>query len=210
MKTIFRCIQETKESRNGKNHTKPKRERLVFNLPGIARRVVRWEGMRMAGVCCQRWEVLLGPQGSPVGVGILRRPLPDKGHCLGDRWHWGILLGTAVVHCCCLLDSPDNLAGRWVGIPDQGVRPVLAGSWVDSSCLAPSLGIGELGELPDKVALCGSYLPARQLCIRAGLLQYLHLAFRPADPATANSGKGAAGYLSHSDHSHSIAEVWLT
>jgi hypothetical protein len=54
VETIFRCIQETKESQNGKNHTKPKRERLVFNLPGIARRVVRRGGMRMAGVCCQR------------------------------------------------------------------------------------------------------------------------------------------------------------
>ena len=25
VETIFRCIQETKESRDGKNHTKPKR-----------------------------------------------------------------------------------------------------------------------------------------------------------------------------------------
>ena len=101
-------------------------------------------------------------------MGILHRPLPDKGRCLGVRWHWGILLGTAVVHCCCLLDSPDNPAGRWVGNPGQGVRPVLAGSWVDSSGPAPSLGI-RTGVLPDKVALCGSYLPARQLGIRAGL-----------------------------------------
>ena len=54
VETIFRCIQETKENRNGKNHTKRKRERLVFNLPGIARRVVRRGDMRMAGVCCQR------------------------------------------------------------------------------------------------------------------------------------------------------------
>ena len=114
---------------------------MVFNLPGIARRVVRMGGMRMAGVCCQRWEVLLAPQGSLVGVGILRRPLLDKGHFLGARWHWGILLGTAVVHRCCLLDSLDNPAGRWVGIPGQEVRPGLAGSWVGSSCPAPSLGI---------------------------------------------------------------------
>ena len=141
-------------------------------------------------------------------MGILHRPLPDKGHCLGAHWHWGILLGTAVVHRCCLLDSLDSPAGRWVGSPGQGVRPGLAGSWVGSSCPAPSLGIRTC-VLPDKVALCGSYLPARQLGIRAGLLlQYLHLAFRPADPPTANSGKGAAGYQTQSDNSHSTAQAF--
>ena len=72
-------------------------------------------------------------------MGIHHRPLLGKGHCLGARWRWGILPGIAVVRRCCFLDSLDNPAGKWVDSPDQGVRLVLAGSWVDSSGPAPSL-----------------------------------------------------------------------
>ena len=56
-----------------------------MNLPGIARRVVKKEGMRMAGLCWQKWVDLLAPQGSLAEVDILRMPLLDKGPHLEAR-----------------------------------------------------------------------------------------------------------------------------